>query len=93
MAHITLSIPDDLRKEMKKHPEIKWSEAARKGIREQIAGLKGIVRGEDLLKSFPESVRKANEELKKFSKEDWEDWHKNVKEKEWKRTKSLMQVS
>ena len=35
MAHITLSIPDDVYTEMKHHPEIKWSEVARKSISEQ----------------------------------------------------------
>ena len=32
MAHITLSIPDDLYEEMKKHKEIKWSEIARQSL-------------------------------------------------------------
>ena len=93
MAHITLSIPDELYKEMKKHPEIRWSEAARRGIREQMTTLKGVIKGEDWFKSLPESTRKGIEELEKFSKEDWRSWHKNVKEAEWKKAKSLMRVS
>ena len=32
MAHITLSVPDEVYKEMKRHPEIKWSEIARESI-------------------------------------------------------------
>jgi len=39
MANITLSIPEDLKKEMEKFPEINWSEVARDSIRKKIAQL------------------------------------------------------
>ena len=42
MATITLSIPDETRKEMKKHSEIKWSEIARKAIIKRIEDLKTL---------------------------------------------------
>jgi hypothetical protein len=32
MAHITLSVPDDVYQKMKLYPEIKWSEIVRKTI-------------------------------------------------------------
>ncbi|MGB9708330.1 MAG: hypothetical protein ACPLXC_03350 [Candidatus Pacearchaeota archaeon] len=32
MPNITLSIPEDLQKIVKKHPEIKWSEVARQSM-------------------------------------------------------------
>ena len=37
MPNITLSIPPDLYKKMKEHPEIKWSEVARRAIAEYLA--------------------------------------------------------
>jgi len=37
MPNITLSVPPDLYRKMKKHPEIKWSEVARKAIAEYLA--------------------------------------------------------
>jgi len=37
MANITLSIPEDLKKEMEKFPEINWSEVARDSIKKKIA--------------------------------------------------------
>ncbi len=40
MANITLSIPDELREEMNKFPEINWSEVARASIKQKIADLK-----------------------------------------------------
>jgi hypothetical protein len=39
MANITLSIPEDLKKEMEKFPEINWSEVARDSIKKKIAQL------------------------------------------------------
>ncbi len=35
MASLTLSIPEDLREEMRKFPEINWSEVARQAIFEK----------------------------------------------------------
>ena len=39
MANITLSIPEGLKKEMEKFPEINWSEVARDSIKKKIAQL------------------------------------------------------
>ena len=39
MANITLSIPEDLKKEMENFPEINWSEVARDSIKKKIAQL------------------------------------------------------
>ena len=36
MVNITLSIPDELKKEMEKFPEINWSEIARAAIKKRI---------------------------------------------------------
>ena len=35
MVNMTLAVPDDLHQIMKQHSEIKWSEVARKAIRDQ----------------------------------------------------------
>lgn len=39
MTNLTLSIPDELHKKMKKHSEIRWSEVVRKIISEKIEHL------------------------------------------------------
>lgn len=36
MPNMTFSLPDDLHKEMRAHPQIKWSEVAREAIRKEI---------------------------------------------------------
>lgn len=39
MVNITLSIPEELKKEMEEFPEINWSEVARQAIREKASQL------------------------------------------------------
>jgi len=39
MANITVSVDDDLKKQMENHPEINWSEVTRQAIEEKIEAL------------------------------------------------------
>ncbi|MBS3160810.1 hypothetical protein J4213_03905 [Candidatus Woesearchaeota archaeon] len=39
MVSITLAVPEELKKEMDKHPELNWSEVARSAIREKLVVL------------------------------------------------------
>jgi len=86
MAHITLSIPNELYREMKKHEEVKWSSLARTAFIEFLNKNKEVVSSKELFEHLPketqDSILKANEkEAIKFAKE--------VRKKEWKRTKYL----
>jgi hypothetical protein len=36
MVSITLSVPEELKREMDSHPELNWSEIARRSIREKL---------------------------------------------------------
>ena len=89
MAHITLSIPDEVYHEMKQHPEIKWSEVARQNIIEKALLLKKKMHVKDFLKLVsPETQKRIL--LMDESKE--QEYTKKVKGKEWKRAKYLTQV-
>ncbi len=39
MANLTLSVPDDLYEELKKPPEIRWSEVARQALAKKLEDL------------------------------------------------------
>jgi predicted CopG family antitoxin len=39
MGNMTLAIPDDLGKRMKRHREIRWSEVARRAIEQKVGDL------------------------------------------------------
>jgi hypothetical protein len=92
-AHITLSIPNYLYDEMKKHKEINWSEIARKSIEEKLSDLKDITEGKELVKKLDPETRSILEEISKLPKKDWIKYYQKVKEREWKRTKSLIRAS
>jgi predicted CopG family antitoxin len=85
MANITLSIPDDIYKKMKKHREVKWSEVVRRAILEY---LKRIEEGgfemttKELLKELGEEFKKSLEEL---SIAKAIEGYEKARDAEWKR--------
>ena len=93
MAHITLSVPDEMYAEMKKHPHIKWSEAARQGIRQQLSGLKGVISGKELLSRLNPETKAALERISNLPQSVVRKQHKKMKESEKRRLKSLTQAS
>ncbi|MEM0053762.1 MAG: ribbon-helix-helix domain-containing protein [Nitrososphaeria archaeon] len=85
MTNITLSIPDELYKKMKKYSEIKWSEVVRKAIIDYIkrieeGGFK--VSAKELLKNFDEEFRR---EVRELSLDDAIEGFRKMSEEEWRR--------
>lgn len=70
MTNLTLSVPDELYEEMKKHPEIRWSEVARQALAKKLDDLRRL----DALLSGS-----------KLTDEDVNDIAKSVKQGVWKR--------
>lgn len=51
MVSMTLSIPEDLREQMRKHPEVNWSEVARQAIKkraEQLEAFKEFIKDSEM---------------------------------------------
>lgn len=80
MAHITLSIPNVLYEKMKRHKQIKWSEAARRGIQQELMQLEHVAEGRTLFLSLPEETKESIERTKKLR--DWRQWQKKMRQKE-----------
>jgi predicted CopG family antitoxin len=70
MTNLTLSVPDELYEEMKKHPEIRWSEVARQALAKKLDDLRRL----DALLSGS-----------KLTGEDVDDIAKSVNERVWKK--------
>lgn len=64
MANITLSVPDDVQKEMKHFSEIRWSEVARRAILDKLESLR---LAEDLAKKSRLTKKDVNEFSKKMN--------------------------
>ncbi|RJS86407.1 hypothetical protein CW701_02450 [Candidatus Bathyarchaeota archaeon] len=65
MPSITLSIPEDLYRRMKGHPEVKWSEVARRAIIEYLKRIEEprMVSSEELLEELGEEFARALSEI------------------------------
>ena len=61
MANITLSIPDNVHKDMRQFSEVKWSEVARKAIIERIERLK-------LAEKLAQKSKLTKKDVEEFSK-------------------------
>ena len=61
MSNITLSMPDAIHKEMKRFPEVRWSEVARRAIIEKIEMLQ-------LAEQLAQKSRLTEKDIKEFSK-------------------------
>jgi len=44
MPNITLTVPDDLHRMMKRHPEVKWSEVVRRILSQKVRDLEAMDR-------------------------------------------------
>ena len=73
MTNLTLSVPDELHKEMKKHPEIRWSEVARQALAKKLDDLRRL----DALLSGSKLTDQDVNELAKSVKEGV--WRKHRK--------------
>lgn len=74
MANMTLSVPANLLKAMKKHSEINWSEVARRAFREKTRDLELMEKLTSRSKLKQEDVMKLDEIVKKGA---WE-MHKDM---------------
>ena len=89
MPNITLSIPEDIYKKMKKYSEIKWSEVVRKAIVDYLKKLEENrmeVSTKELLNELGNEFKKSLNEL------DFEkavEGYKNMRDTEWKRISTI----
>jgi len=90
MAHVTLSIPDDLYENMKRYPEIRWSEIIRQTISLYLEGMKDTSSSEEIRNSLSQSTLEKLRTLS--SKKAGNQFRKSVRQ-EWKRARSLTPTS
>ncbi|ASJ08367.1 hypothetical protein A3L11_03615 [Thermococcus siculi] len=87
MPTMTLSIPPKLYRRMKRHPEIKWSEIARRAIEEYLRELENS-KAEMSMNEFRGLLREEIlKDVESTPDEAYEEYYKKARELEWKRTK------
>jgi hypothetical protein len=90
MAHVTLSIPDDIYKEMKRYPEIKWSEVVRRTIVSYLEEMKDTSSSIEIRSLLSESTLNR---LKAVNSKKATTLHQKSAKEEWKRVRFLTQTS
>jgi len=65
MVNITLSIPEEIHKLVKKHKEINWSEVVRRTIRKQVMKLELMDKLTSKSKLTLKDIEEINERIKK----------------------------
>jgi hypothetical protein len=93
MTNMTISIPTELYKKMKKHAEVKWSEVVRKSIADYINKIEivkgGVVPSSNLLAMLKDS----NLEISNIPLEKATEQYEKSRELEWKRLSTTQTIS
>ncbi|MFQ6052304.1 MAG: hypothetical protein ACE5K4_11530 [Candidatus Hydrothermarchaeota archaeon] len=89
MPNITLAIPEDIYRKMKKYKEIRWSEVVRRAIVEHIKKMEegGFeLTTKEILEDLGEDFRKSLSEL---SLEKAIEGYEKMRDAEWKRISTI----
>ena len=80
MTNMTFSIPEDIYKKMKQHPEIKWSQIARNALIKYLENLELANQIITESKLTIEDVEAMGDEIKKRA---WEEHKKQMEARSW----------
>jgi hypothetical protein len=89
MANITLSVPEEVYRRMKKRRDVKWSEVARQAIVERLEQVEGPVGFYASTSELADMIAKAGVKLDKVSVAEAVRHHKKMRELEWQRTSTI----
>jgi len=89
MPNITVSVPKDLYKKMKKYSEVKWSEVVRKALTEYIGRLETMERGVASSEELADLLRDSNLDVSSIGLEKAIEHYEMARELEWKRSSTI----
>jgi predicted CopG family antitoxin len=89
MANITLSVPDEVYRRMKRRREVKWSEVARQAILEKLEKVEGPLGFYASTEELADMIEKAGVKLGKISLDEAIRHYAKTRELEWQRTSTI----
>jgi hypothetical protein len=89
MANITLSVPEEVYRRMKRRRDVKWSEVARQAIVMKLERLEGPVGFSISASELAEVIAKAGVKLDKVSVDEAVRHYRKMRELEWQRTSTI----
>lgn len=89
MPNITVSIPEELYRKMKRYSEVKWSEVLRKALTEYIGRLETMERGVASSVELAELLKRSKLDMSSISLEKAIEHYERTRELEWKRSSTI----
>jgi hypothetical protein len=85
MVNITVSVPDELCKKMKRHSEVKWSEVVRKALTTYVERLEIAEAGLVPMKKLAEKINASGIDVSKINLDEAIKYYEEGRKIEWKR--------
>ena len=89
MANITLSVPDEVYRRMKRRRDVKWSEIARRAIVEKLEQVEGPVGFYASTRELADMIASAGVNLNDVPLNEAIRHHRKMRELEWQRTSTI----
>jgi len=89
MANITLFVPEEVYRRMKRRRDVKWSEVARQAIVERLEQVEGPVGFYVSATELGDMIAKAGVDLQKVSIDEAVQHYRKMSESEWQRTSTI----
>lgn len=89
MPNLTLSIPEEVYRRMKRRTDVRWSEVARRAIVERLEGLEGPVEFYVSTSELKDMIAEAGVDLEKIPVEKAIDHYRKMRELGWKRISTI----
>lgn len=89
MANITLSVPEEVYRRMKRRRDVKWSEVARQAIVERLERLEGPVGFSRPSSDLAELIAKSGVNLDEISLDIAIRYYEKMRDFEWRRISTI----
>lgn len=89
MPNITLAVPEEVHRRMKRRQDVRWSEVARRAIVEHLEALEGPIGFSASTSELKKMIAKAGVELEKIPVEKAISHYRKMRELEWKRVSTI----
>lgn len=89
MANITLSVPEEVYRRMKRRRDVKWSEVARRAILEKLEQAEGPIGFCTSASELAHMIARAGVKLNEVSVDEAIRHYRRMRESEWKRTSTI----
>ena len=89
MPNLTLSVPEDLYRRMRRHPDVKWTEVARRAFAEHVTSLERKREGKIRMGELRRIVEERGVDVRAIPLEKAIQFYERMRQTEWQRAKKI----